>query len=368
MNAPPLLEAKGLTKVFKQRWTTGKRVELAAVSDVDVVVARGETVGVVGESGAGKSTLGRLVLRLIEPDAGTIQFDGRNLRALGSREMRRMRAQLQMVFQDPYSSLDPTMTIRESVSEPLKLHSGLSRQDRFDVVNSLFERVGLRASDGDRYPSSFSGGQLQRIAIARSLASEPSLIVCDEPVAALDMSIRGQVLNLLAGLQEERGLAYLFISHDLSIVEHFVHRVIVMYAGRVVETGLIETIYSVPEHPYTRALLAAVPVADPSTRLKIEKGRRVEQLAAAEMQQGCPYRNRCIQAMEICTEVMPDLVTRADGRQVACHLYVESSTTSARSSSLIVSATNAGASDTGGGDARDGASATDIGPRSVPLS
>jgi oligopeptide transport system ATP-binding protein len=264
----PLLEATGLTKVFGTGRTLGSRPAepTYAVRGVDLKVGRGETVAVVGESGAGKSTLGRMILRLIEPDDGTITLDGIDVRAMGRKELRSLRKRMQMIFQDPYSSLDPRMIIEDAVGEPLTVHFRMPSAQRRRKVLELLDRVGISEAQADRYPHEFSGGQLQRIAIARALAVEPDLIVCDEPVAALDVSIRAQVINLLQDLQEERGVSYVFISHDLSLVRLIAHRISVMYQGKVVEEGSPEEIYTNPSDPYTRALLEAIPVPDPSRR------------------------------------------------------------------------------------------------------
>lgn len=260
-----LLEATGLTKSFHTRRDAFGRPAgfTHAVRGVDLHLDRGETLAVVGESGAGKSTVGRLVLRLIEPDAGRVTLDGIDVLALGRKPMRALRKRVQMIFQDPYSSLDPRMVIEDAVGEPLTVHFGLRGPDRTRRVLELLDRVGIGPSQATRYPHEFSGGQLQRIAIARALAVEPDLIVCDEPVAALDMSIRAQVINLLADLQQERGVAYLFISHDLSLVKHFADRIAVMYQGQVVELARPDQLYTDPRHPYTRDLLDVIPVPDP---------------------------------------------------------------------------------------------------------
>jgi peptide/nickel transport system ATP-binding protein/oligopeptide transport system ATP-binding protein len=291
------------------------------VRGVDLDVFAGETVALVGESGAGKSTLGRLILRLIEPDEGTIEFDGDDLRAFSGRQMRRMRAHLQMVFQDPYSSFDPIMTIGESLAEPLKLHTDLNRIDRHRKVLGLLDRASLPHDYADRYPRSFSGGQLQRLAISRALTTDPALIVCDEPVAALDISIRGQILSLMVELQDERNLAYIFVTHDLSVVRHLAHRVAVMYAGEVVEFGETREIYDRPSHPYTQGLLDSIPVANPNAPRK-RKSVRGELLATAALQEGCAYRTRCPAAMPRCAGESPKLVdVGAPGHRVACHLF-----------------------------------------------
>jgi len=262
----PLLEVAGLRKSFPaKRNLFGRVTERTVVSDeVSFTVGRGETLGIVGESGAGKSTVGRQVLRLIEPDSGTITFDGDDVRKLKGKDLLSFRRRAQMIFQDPFSSLDPHMTIRNAVGEPLTIHYGIKGAERDRHVVEMLERVGMRADQLDKYPREFSGGQLQRIAIARALTLDPDFIVCDEPVAALDVSIQAQVLNLLLDLQAERGLSYIFISHDLSLVRFLAHRVVVMYRGQVVETGTAEELFENPQHPYTKTLVAAVP--DPRAR------------------------------------------------------------------------------------------------------
>jgi ABC-type glutathione transport system ATPase component len=259
-----LLEVTGLGKRFATSRTMFGRPTgwTDAVQDVSFHVERGETLAIVGESGAGKSTTGRLVLRLIEPDTGTVHFDGIDVTALDKRELIPMRRKMQMVFQDPYGSMDPRMSIGESIGEPLLVHRGVRATERRRISADLLERVGLRTQLLDRYPGELSGGQLQRIALARALTLEPSLIVADEAVAALDASVRAQVLNLMSDLQDELGLSYLFITHDLALVEVIADRVMVMRHGRVVETGTVDEIFDSPTEPYTRELLAAVPRID----------------------------------------------------------------------------------------------------------
>lgn len=261
-----LLEVSGLNKSYvTKRNVLGRPTRtLQAVKNVSFDLQRGETVGIVGETGAGKSTVGRLVLRLIEPDSGKVVFDGQDVLELGKKDLRSLRQRAQMIFQDPFSSLDPRMVIRDAVGEPFTVHQGLRGEERDMRVLELLERVGMRADQLDRYPREFSGGQLQRIAIARALTTEPDFIVCDEPVAALDVSIQAQVLNLLVDLQAERGLGYLFISHDLSLVRFLAHHVVVMYMGEVVEAGPTEQLFSDPQHPYTQKLISAIPSARPS--------------------------------------------------------------------------------------------------------
>lgn len=257
----PLLEVSGLMKSYPLRRNMfGKVVERSQVTkDVSFTLNRGETLGIVGESGAGKSTIGRQVLRLIEPDAGSVTFDGADVLSMNSRELKVFRRRAQMIFQDPYSSLDPHMSIRDAVGEPITIHQDVSARERDEKVRALLERVGLREDQLLKYPREFSGGQLQRIAIARALTLDPEFIVCDEPVAALDVSIQAQVLNLLLDLQQERGLAYIFISHDLSLVRYLAHRVAVMYQGEIVEIGTSEELFENPQHPYTQKLVSAIP-------------------------------------------------------------------------------------------------------------
>jgi oligopeptide transport system ATP-binding protein len=268
-----LLEARNLVKTFPtKRNLWGRTTErFTAVNDVSFSVAAGETLALVGESGAGKSTTGRLVLRLIEPDSGEIIFGDKDLRTLGSEDVRTLRQDMQMIFQDPFSSLDPHLPIGESIAEPLLIHFKMGRTERLLRAAALLDRVGLRRHYLDRYPAELSGGQLQRIAIARALTLEPKLIVCDEPVAALDVSVRAQVLNLMRDLQVERNLAYLFISHDLALVEVIADRVAVMSQGRIVEIGDAAKVFSSPSDPYTRELLRAVPVPIPRS-LRVTDG------------------------------------------------------------------------------------------------
>ncbi|MET0147099.1 MAG: ATP-binding cassette domain-containing protein [Ilumatobacteraceae bacterium] len=259
------MEARGLVKSFVTERSLFGRVQrrFTAVHDVDFDLERGETLALVGESGAGKSTTGRLVLRLIEPDAGAVLFEGRDVLLLDKHDLRRARQHMQMIFQDPHSSLDPRIPIAEAVMEPLKVHFDLDHRERFRKMATLLDRVGLGSNVFDRYPSELSGGQLQRIAIARALTMEPKLIVCDEPVAALDVSVRAQVLNLMHELQQERDIAYLFITHDLALVEVLADRVAVMKDGRIVETGTPAQLYRSPTEEYTRALVDAIPVPQP---------------------------------------------------------------------------------------------------------
>jgi oligopeptide/dipeptide ABC transporter ATP-binding protein len=323
----PLLEVTGLEKAFPMRaprFGGGPRPGAAvrAVDGVDFSIGRAETLGLVGESGSGKSTTGRLILRLVEPDKGSVRFDGRDVIALDpATELRTLRRDMQIVFQDPYSSLDPLAPIASVVGEPFEVHGRSGRRERDERVVALLEQVGLGATHLYRYPAEFSGGQRQRIAIARALALNPKLIVCDEPVSALDMSTQAQVINLLQDLQDEHGLAYLLIAHDLAVVRHASHRIAVMYLGRIVEVGDAEALYREPRHPYTEALLSAVPVPDPRvqrTRKRIVLHGDVP--SAADPPAGCRFHSRCPYAMEICSEVDPEPFAFGGG-WAACHLH-----------------------------------------------
>jgi len=316
-----LLEVRGLRKHFPIRRGIFSRVSgwVRAVDGVDLTVREGETLGLVGESGSGKTTTGRCILRLIEPTAGSVRFDGADLLSLSPSEMRRMRRQLQVIFQDPYSSLNPRMMVGSIVGEPLAIHRIARGAERRDRVAELLRRVGLDPSAMKRYPHEFSGGQRQRIGIARALALRPKLIICDEPVSALDVSIQAQVVNLLMDLQEEFSLTYLFIAHDLSVVEHISDRVAVMYLGKIVEVADAETLYRQPKHPYTQALLSAIPVPDPEARPRriLLKG---DLPSPAAPPPGCAFHTRCPVAIDICPKVEPPLLDLGEGHQASCHL------------------------------------------------
>jgi oligopeptide transport system ATP-binding protein len=306
--ASPLVEVKDLVKHFPIRGGVFLK-EIASVKAVDGVslsIREGETMGLVGESGCGKTTLGRLMLRLEEPTAGEIQFQGENILAYGPSRMRALRREMQIVFQDPFSSLNPRKTVAEIVGEPLLVHGIGNRREREERVLSLLEVVGLRREHLRRYPHQFSGGQRQRLGVARALALNPRLIVCDEAVSALDVSIQAQVINLLQDLQGEFGLTYLFISHDLSVVEHVSNRVAVMYLGKIVEIAASEELYTTPLHPYTQALLSASPIPDPTTRRQriILKG---DVPSPIDPPSGCRFHTRCLYAREICSKDEPDL-------------------------------------------------------------
>ncbi len=316
----PLLDVQGLKKFFPVRGGLGATVQkVKAVNDVSFTLKRGETFGIVGESGCGKSTLGRTILRLTEPTAGQALYEGADLFAMSDTRLRQMRQEMQMVFQDPYSSLNPRKRIGTSLEEPLAIHGIGARQDRSGRVLDMLGKVGLQADHYYRYPHEFSGGQRQRIGIARALMVDPRLVVCDEPVSALDVSIQSQIINLLKQLQDELGLTYLFIAHDISIVRYISDRIGVMYLGRMVEQAPTDSLFAEPRHPYTQALLSAVP--EPKVKARRERiVLKGEIPSPLDPPPGCVFHTRCPLATDQCRQVVPEIRQVGPGHQVACHL------------------------------------------------
>lgn len=317
-----LLEVKGLKKYFPiTGGLFGKKTgEVKAVDDISFFVKKGETLGIVGESGCGKSTTGRMLMRLIEPSDGNIVFQGKNLTTLSDTEMRKVRKDMQMVFQDPFASLNPRHTVEKILEEPLIVHGVSNKAERKQKVKEMLEVVGLSSYHAKRYPHQFSGGQRQRIGIARALMTKPKLIIADEPVSALDVSIQSQVLNLLEDLQNEFQLTYIFIAHDLGVVKHISDRVGVMYLGRLVEITTAKQLYANPLHPYTKALLNAVPIPDP----ELKKTRELltgDIPSPANPPEGCAFHTRCKECMDICKTARPQLKEIEPGHFAACHLY-----------------------------------------------
>jgi len=316
-----LLDVRNLVKYFPVRGGILQRVQgwVKAVDDVSFHIYRGETLGLVGESGCGKTTVGRTVLRLIPATGGSVMFDGRDLFSLNANELKKVRREMQIIFQDPYSSLDPRMPVGESIAEGLRIHTDLGGQKRYDMVVEMLSRVGMRADHARRYPHEFSGGQRQRIGIARALALQPKFLVCDEPVSALDVSIQAQVLSILKELQAEFNLTYLFIAHNLSVVEHFSDRVGVMYLGKMVEMATREDLYREPLHPYTQALMSAIPVPDPT----LKRQRIILQgdvPSPFNPPTGCRFHTRCPLAFDKCSEEEPPFKDYGNEHYAACWL------------------------------------------------
>ena len=316
-----LLEVRDLVKHFPiRRGLFGRAAgQVRAVDGVSFAIAPGETLGLVGESGCGKSTVGKVILKLLEPTAGSIVIEGRDITPLRGRDMRAVRRQVQVVFQDPYSSLNPRMTAGAIVGEPYVNYGIGTAAERAERVAALFHRVGLRPEQKDRYPHEFSGGQRQRIGIARALALEPRLIIADEPVSALDVSVQAQVINLLTDLQQQEGISYLFVAHDLAVVEHISHRVAVMYLGKIVELAARRTLFATPSHPYTEALLSAVPLPRPRARRR-RVVLRGDVPSPIDPPSGCRFHTRCPYTVPACSETEPPLREIASAHLVACHL------------------------------------------------
>ena len=322
MSAEPVLAVRNLRKFFSQTkgFPRAVTVTVRAVDDVSFEVGAGEAFGIVGESGCGKSTAGRAILRLIEPDEGAIVYRGEDVRAASGAALRALRRKLQIVFQDPYSSLNPRRSVGLALAEPMRVHGLGSTAEIAARVAELLDEVGLPPDSAERYPHEFSGGQRQRIGIARALALSPELIVADEPVSALDVSIQAQVLDLLRGLQRSRGLAFVFIAHDLGVVRYFCQRLAVMYLGRIVETGTVDEVFAEPLHPYTQVLRDASPIPDPALRGKLPRIEG-ETPSAADPPSGCHFHPRCPRAMAVCRETYPKWKQVGATRGVACHLH-----------------------------------------------
>ncbi len=320
--AKQLLEVHQLKKYFdvKGGILNRKVGEIKAVDDISFTVKEGEILGIVGESGCGKSTMGKAILRLLEPTSGVIKFQGKDISQVSDEEMRILRRDMQIIFQDPYASLNPRHTVEKIIGEPLLVHGMDYVDQRRERIKELLEIVGLSAYHISRYPHQFSGGQRQRIGIARALANHPKLVICDEPVSALDVSVQSQILNLLEELRDEFQLTYIFIAHDLSVMKHISDRVGVMYLGTIVELAHKDQLYEQPKHPYTEALLSAVPVPDPDVEQEtiVLKG---DLPSPADPPRGCTFHTRCPKAMSICQEVRPDFKEKEEGHFVACHLH-----------------------------------------------
>lgn len=318
-----LLKIEGLSTYFtsSKGFLKGKQT-LKAVDDVSFSIYEGETFGLVGESGCGKSTLGRTIVKLLEPVKGRMTFDGKDITSLKGAELQQFKRDVQMIFQDPYASLNPRMTVGEIIGEPLVIHGMITDKKKLhEKVCELLETVGLKPDHIRRYPHEFSGGQRQRISIARTLALNPRFIVCDEPISALDVSIQAQIINLLEDIQKRLGISYLFIAHDLGIVKHISHRIGVMYLGNLVELGEADDLYHHPLHPYSKGLLASAPIPDPDTEMQKEEQEILGELPSPlNRPVGCPFRTRCPHAMEVCEKEMPTM-QQVEQRLVACHLY-----------------------------------------------
>jgi oligopeptide/dipeptide ABC transporter ATP-binding protein len=322
MLEPAMSNILELSNVRKEFHTSSSKRPIVAVDNISLKLEKGKTLGIVGESGSGKSTLGRLMLRLIEPSAGEIKFDDVNLLNLKNTELRKMRSKMQMIFQDPMSSLNPRMSIRQLISEPLEIHKNLKASEQNFAVEEIITKVGLEVSALDKYPHEFSGGQRQRISIARAVINNPSLVVADEPVSALDVSIQSQILNLLMDLRNDLNLSFVFISHDLSVVRHIADEVAVMYLGNIVEIAPADQLFSNPQHPYTQALISAIP--------QVEKEKRISRIILkgdipnpADAPSGCNFHPRCPIAIDKCSNITPSLKVTSTNHLTSCHLVNE---------------------------------------------
>lgn len=321
-----MIEVKDLKKKFiiKSKVLGIEKAVVNAVNGINFKIEKGETLGLVGESGSGKSTTGRLILRLLNPTSGNVYLEGKDISTISNKEFRKIRKDLQIVFQNPYSALDHKLTIEDILIQPLQIHKIVHPLEYRNEVCRLLNMVGLSAQDRKKFPHEFSGGQRQRIGIARALSTKPKFVVCDEPVSALDVSVQSQILNLTMDLQEELDLSYLFIAHDLSVVKHVSHKIAVMYLGKIVEKGEVDKVFDNPMHPYTKALVSASPTVDlgeKNNRIKLEG----ELPSAMKIPKGCAFQNRCKEKMDICEKVTPQLLEFSDGRYIACHLYKEGS-------------------------------------------
>lgn len=319
-----LIEVSNLKKYFpvKNTFMKSEKKFVKAVDGVSFEIRKGETFGLVGESGCGKSTLGRTITRLYDVTDGDIFFEGTNIAKLNKKEMKEYYSKMQIIFQDPYSSLNPYMNVEELINEPLELHTTLTKKERLEKTEYLLETVGLKKSDMEKFPHEFSGGQCQRIGIARAISTEPKFVLCDEPISALDVSIQAQVVNMLEDLQEEMGLTYLFVAHDLSMVRHISDRIGVMYLGNIVEIGKSNDLYKNPLHPYTKALLSSIPIADPKrAKESVRKVIEGDIPSPMDIPSGCRFHTRCPYAKPICKEISPGIKFLEDGHSVACHLY-----------------------------------------------
>ena len=320
-----LIEARDLVRIYQiRRGLFARPTPVRAVDGVSLSVMPGETLGIVGESGSGKSTLGRMLLGIDDAQEGSVRFQGQPMPARNTGEWRALRARMQLVFQDPLAALDRRVTIASQIAEPLEIHRLIPREHQTDRVTELMKAVGLRADQADRYPHELSGGQRQRVVIARALASRPKLLVCDEPVSALDVSIQAQVVNMMRDLQEKNGIAMVFISHDLKVVRNIADRVVVMYLGRIVEEASSDAIFRAPQHPYTRALVSSVPI--PGKPLEGRVILQGEPPNPAKRPSGCAFHPRCPLAREICRSVVPELKDIGEGRTAACHVVVGEAT------------------------------------------